>query len=744
MQTPPVRRSGSGSISLALIAAMALLALALLALALSSEPAATRVLGVTGGLTAALTSAWLLRTQTAAQRRQEAASRRTRLLTDSAAELAKATSLEEALHGLPPMIMRILEIDHASVLLPQPSGELRLAQAIPALHPTRVVPERSISARAVRSGMVQVVADSRKDPEYYAYDAANREPSEGPPAARGNIALPLRSDGDVFAVINVERSIDRPFDDEDVDSLVALARIVEANAGRLEARRIQIKRERTARLLANLAVELSLVSEPAEAMKRAVDTLLAELDLTGGCGIEFERGAFRLVEGSEVLPTHLLELLRNGLPWNTGDLPRVWSGGEPYIQSDLLTTTNPLILAHRLQAIAILPVPDEFGETIALLAVGRPDARHDWNEDVRAVLRGVSTNLGLALGRLSTRVRERRLLEVVRQLASSDDVAELYDQVARTATEIVPGAEAASLLVYDGDQGFTFEAAVGYNLAELRATGPLSEASQRGWHGGGPEAWRSGRPRLLSGANVAALSTVLASPESREILRRAGRIGEVVSNLSTPVSAGGEVIAVLNLDAFSHSGAFGHRSLQLAQLLGQHIAVIVRRAQDRLALARMARTDPLTQLGNRSAFNEALERAIHRATSEGATLGLAIFDLNGFKAINDRFGHPTGDRILKRAATAMSAAIGEHDELFRWGGDEFALLLPASEEASVPARIEAALNALQSLELERLNLSASVGYASYPLEATTSDALIRLADARMYRLKRVPLDRQDG
>lgn len=706
--------------------------------------ASLRLLALAGALVAALGSAWLLTTRATQRRRQIAALRRTQLLTESASELATATTLEGALQRLPPMIMRVLEIDHASVLLPQPTGELRVAEAIPALQ-ARTVPARSISGRALRSGRLEIVADSRHDPDYFAYDggdAIGRE-RRGPPP-RSNLALPLRSDGEIFAVLNVERSIDRPFDEEDLDSLQALARIVEANAGRLAARRLQLRRERTARLLADLAVELAGVQEPAEAMKRVIDTLITEFDLGGGCVLEFERGRFRSVIGSEVLPAELLGLVREGFPWGTGDLPRVWSGGEPYLQHDLVGTTNELILKHGVQALAILPIPDEYGETIALLGLGRQDTRHDWNDDQQAVLRGACTTLGLALGRLSTRARERRLLEVVRQLASSDNIADLYDQVARAATEIVPGAEAASLLVRDRDGGYAFAAAVGYDLAELRAVGPLSEANQISWHGGGVEAWRAGRPRLLSGPNVAALSAVLSTTETRAALRRIGRIQQVVSNLCTPVAIGGEVIAMLNLDAFSHPGAFGRRSLQLAQLLGQHAAVIVRRAQDRLALARMARTDPLTQLGNRSAFNEALEAAIETAQGRGERVGLALFDLDRFKAINDRFGHPTGDRILSRAAAAMSAALAPGDRLFRWGGDEFALLMPAVGEDLGAARVATVIAALQQLDPESLALQASVGLACYPSEAAGAEALIRLADERMYRLKRLLPDTPDG
>jgi diguanylate cyclase (GGDEF)-like protein len=95
---------------------------------------------------------------------------------------------------------------------------------------------------------------------------------------------------------------------------------------------------------------------------------------------------------------------------------------------------------------------------------------------------------------------------------------------------------------------------------------------------------------------------------------------------------------------------------------------------------RQARLDPLTGLGNRRAFDERLDRAIDHARLNGEPLSVIVSDLDDFKVINDSYGHLNGDELLRTAAAAMRAAVRDHDACYRWGGDEFAVLLPRVEQ----------------------------------------------------------------
>jgi diguanylate cyclase (GGDEF)-like protein len=109
---------------------------------------------------------------------------------------------------------------------------------------------------------------------------------------------------------------------------------------------------------------------------------------------------------------------------------------------------------------------------------------------------------------------------------------------------------------------------------------------------------------------------------------------------------------------------------------------------------RQARLDVLTGLGNRRAFDERLDRAIEQARLHGKPLSVIVSDLDDFKVINDSYGHLNGDELLRTAAEAMMAAVRDDDACYRWGGDEFAVLLPNVEQhvaEKVAERVSAAV-----------------------------------------------------
>jgi diguanylate cyclase (GGDEF)-like protein len=149
-------------------------------------------------------------------------------------------------------------------------------------------------------------------------------------------------------------------------------------------------------------------------------------------------------------------------------------------------------------------------------------------------------------------------------------------------------------------------------------------------------------------------------------------------------------------------------------------------------------TDPLTGLYNRRLFSETFEKELNRSRRYGSPLGLVVLDLHRFKEVNDRYGHPRGDEVLRAAAATLKKALRTSDSAFRIGGDEFALLLPqtdAEQALALSRRVETVFaEVLQPLQLT-VGVSMDHGVATFPQDGEQADQLIRVADERLYRLK---------
>jgi diguanylate cyclase (GGDEF)-like protein/putative nucleotidyltransferase with HDIG domain len=151
-----------------------------------------------------------------------------------------------------------------------------------------------------------------------------------------------------------------------------------------------------------------------------------------------------------------------------------------------------------------------------------------------------------------------------------------------------------------------------------------------------------------------------------------------------------------------------------------------------LRAMRLALTDPLTGLGNHRHFHERLERELRHAHEKRLSLTLCLIDVDDFKRINDRFGHPAGDRVLSRVASRLR----QTGEAFRLGGDEFALLLPGYDESAALTAATSVVDRISALELDQLGcVTVSAGVATSPVHAGDRDELIRLADSALYWAK---------
>ena len=207
-----------------------------------------------------------------------------------------------------------------------------------------------------------------------------------------------------------------------------------------------------------------------------------------------------------------------------------------------------------------------------------------------------------------------------------------------------------------------------------------------------------------------------------------------------PLKIGARVVGVMNV-GFRQPHAMPDSELRMLQLLSEQAAIAIENARLHEQLNHVARTDVLTGLPNRRAFDERLLDEVRRARRYERNFALALIDLDHFKKINDTLGHAAGDHTLQAIAQAMREVLRESDFVARYGGDEFAFILPEMDEMvasqvmeRVRAAIQQAANALPGAP--KNEFGASIGLACFPQHGANPTDLVLAADQGLYAEKR--------
>jgi diguanylate cyclase (GGDEF)-like protein len=170
------------------------------------------------------------------------------------------------------------------------------------------------------------------------------------------------------------------------------------------------------------------------------------------------------------------------------------------------------------------------------------------------------------------------------------------------------------------------------------------------------------------------------------------------------------------------------------------VALLARRLRSsHEALWSLARRDELTGVGNYRSLHERLAEEIARHRRHSREFALLLLDLDGFKAVNERFGHLEGDRLLAEIGAALSDEVRAEDSVFRQGGDEFAVIAPetnAEEAGEVAARLRARVGRRGFGSDDTRPVSAAVGFAMFPADGSTVDDLLGFADTDLFTAKR--------
>ncbi len=211
------------------------------------------------------------------------------------------------------------------------------------------------------------------------------------------------------------------------------------------------------------------------------------------------------------------------------------------------------------------------------------------------------------------------------------------------------------------------------------------------------------------------------------------------SIVGIPLKIGKRVVGVMTV-AHPQTGAFSASQVRVLRMLGEQAAIAINNARLHHRIARQAQTDPLTGLFNRRALDERLDEEILRAVRFGYPLALLMIDLDNFKTVNDTYGHPIGDRLLQQVAACLRRSVRDWDFVARYGGDEFALVLPnmgyrAARRMALRLRQTIASTTWDLPPQDDIRISLSFGIAVYPKHGETKEALLAAADRALYQEK---------
>jgi len=203
-----------------------------------------------------------------------------------------------------------------------------------------------------------------------------------------------------------------------------------------------------------------------------------------------------------------------------------------------------------------------------------------------------------------------------------------------------------------------------------------------------------------------------------------------------PLITKGEVIGSFVVGSRSPR-VYTKRYMTMLEQLASQIAMSIENSRLYAEAEEMARVDDLTKLLNRRSLNELMASEVNRHARYGGVFCLIILDLDSFKAFNDEHGHPAGDKLLKELGKVLQNTIRNTDQAFRYGGDEFAILLPNTSidaASQVAERIRTQI--ATRIKSDSVPMTASLGLANWPADGRAPDEVVAAADAALYRAKR--------
>jgi diguanylate cyclase (GGDEF)-like protein/PAS domain S-box-containing protein len=394
-------------------------------------------------------------------------------------------------------------------------------------------------------------------------------------------------------------------------------------------------------------------------------------------------------------------------------------------------TTHPAFAAWGMESYLGAPVRVA-GRMFGTLSFASPDPRSTpFKAADHEFLKLMTLWLG---GELEREQRNREIVllsELGGLLQTCDSIEEAYQVISRQGRKLFPDLNGAL-----------------YRLSSSRSD--LELVSSWGEPGPWPGAADFFRPEDCWGLRLGRAHCV-DDPAGDLICRHVGE-QEAPRYLCLPMMAQGEAMGVLHLRIDPALAAAGGVSplnearLRLASAVAEHTAMALANLSLRETLRHQSIRDPLTGLFNRRYFEESLEREVRRARRRGVSLGVIMLDLDRFKVVNDHFGHEAGDVLLRTLGELLRRSVRGEDVACRWGGEEFALLLPEASLESTRVRAEELRTVVRELQVPYQDrilgpITVSLGVAIFPDQGLSGQSVLRAADAALYQSKAAGRDR---
>ena len=305
-------------------------------------------------------------------------------------------------------------------------------------------------------------------------------------------------------------------------------------------------------------------------------------------------------------------------------------------------------------------------------------------------------------------------------LTSSLDLPDVLDAVVSEAMRLIENAHDVNIFLYR-NQKLSFGAA-------LDADGTRNRP------------WAKPRAAGLTSTVAREGKMIIVEDMQNHPLFHSIPANWVGSIIGIPLKVGDMVVGVMNL-ARPIVGGFSSSELRLLSLLSDQAAVAISNASLHQLISRQAYSDTLTGLPNRRALDERLEEEVVSARRNNYSFAVIMMDLDGFKAVNDTYGHSVGDDVLRLVFGQMARGVRTTDFLARYGGDELTLILSQTELSSAQVVAEKIIEGMKRLKFRlpdgrRLRLGISGGIALFPVHARNGPDLLRAADAALYHAKK--------